>query len=111
MEIVYQINDKGNFQLFYHVIKSIRKDSDNIECMFNPDGLTLMSGLENVNNEKAKHYYYFNRNFFERCVNNQPEGIHLTLNSTKQLLLRLQGIKKTVNNLIRHYYEVILLTR
>ena len=96
MEIVYQINDKANFQLLYHVIKTIRKDSETMECFFLPDGLTLRAGLENVNNEKAKHYYYFNRNFFERCLNNQREGILLTLSNTKQLLLRLQGIKKTV---------------
>ena len=100
MKISYSISDKNSFQILYNTIKTIRKDGDDMECVFHPQGIVFQAAKSTINSEKAKLSFYFEAAFFQGCSNNQSHAISVSLANVKNLLLRFQGIKKTVKLLI-----------
>jgi len=99
MKVSYSISDKNNFQILYNAIKTIRKDGEDMECLFHSNGIVFQAGKSSRNSEKAKLSFYFESGFFQGISNNQTQTIAVNLANIKQLLLRFQGIKKTVSYL------------
>ncbi len=98
MQVLYVINDRSQFQIFYQTIKTIKRDGDEMECVFHQNGILLLAGKSSLNEEKAKSYFYFEKGFFQRIVTNQPGAIAINIATLKNFVLRLKGLHKSVKN-------------